>query len=33
MLRRASRSPWLQRQQVGINLRDSRAFIASTGAA
>jgi 2-polyprenyl-3-methyl-5-hydroxy-6-metoxy-1,4-benzoquinol methylase len=33
MLRRASRSPWLERQQVGINLRDSRAFIASTGAA
>lgn len=33
ILRRLARSPRLQRYEVGVNLRDSRAFIASRGAA
>jgi 2-polyprenyl-3-methyl-5-hydroxy-6-metoxy-1,4-benzoquinol methylase len=33
LLGRASRSPWLQRQEIGVNLRDSRAFIASSAGA
>ena len=33
ILRRLARSPRLGRYEIGVNLRDSRAFIASTGAA